>query len=91
MQALSKRISNEENTLSQYSSRIRTAYRLLLNSHNHILDILEQRTGSNSSSEVLAKGYAMLFKEGKRIRHADEMEPGDIIKIVVSSEEFLQQ
>ncbi|MCK9305642.1 MAG: exodeoxyribonuclease VII large subunit [Bacteroidales bacterium] len=82
-QALSGRISGENNRLSRYESRIRGACKMIISASNHTLDLLEQRITANSSAAIMSRGFAMLFRGGERIKRADEIEPGDKIKIIL--------
>ncbi len=87
--ALNKRIMAEHNRLEGFKSRIRSSYRLLLSSRNHTLDLLEQRILTNSSQSILAKGYALLFKNGQRVKQISEVNPGDSLKIVLNDGKLL--
>ncbi len=82
--ALNKRISEEHNRLEGLKIKIKNSCRFLLASHNHTLDILEQRVLTNSSQSILAKGYALVFKDGVRVKMIGDVNPGDTLKIVLS-------
>jgi exodeoxyribonuclease VII large subunit len=82
-QALNRRITNERNRLSGFATEIRAGYLALLASHRHALDLLEQRIFSNNAEALLGKGYALLFKDGARVRDISDVNTGDTLKVIL--------
>ncbi|MFA7088811.1 MAG: exodeoxyribonuclease VII large subunit [Bacteroidales bacterium] len=86
--AVYNRISRENQDLGHMLKDIKGAVRWLVQQHAHTLDILEQRIRKNNPLTLLEKGYSLTLCEGKTIRDAAMLKPGDKVHTVVRKGAF---
>ena len=46
----------------------------------HRIDLLSQRASSLDPDLLLSRGYSITLKDGQVVRHADQLQPGDVIE-----------
>jgi len=81
--SLRTRLINESNSLKSFTSRILNSYKIQIKSNQHKLQLLEQRVTSNNPLSLLTKGYALVLKDGVKVRQAEQVDAGDRIKVIL--------
>ena len=75
-----RRIDREQARLTMLSSRLSPLVGQLLTQHRHHLELLQQRTASLDPQLLLSRGYSITLLNGKAIRKATQLAPGDRIE-----------
>lgn len=81
--SLRTRLINESNSLKSFTSGILNSYKIQIKSNQHKLQLLEQRVTSNNPLSLLTKGYALVLKDGVKVRQAEQVDAGDRIKVIL--------
>ncbi len=78
-------IRREERRLDDFCEQFAQAGRRLLPDRRHALDVLSTRLEALGPRNVLARGYSitMLEKNGKIVRQATQVSPGDALRTVL--------
>jgi exodeoxyribonuclease VII large subunit len=66
--------------LNNYSVQLPLLIQGILLRARHRLDLLEQRAESADPMKLLQRGYSMTLHNGRIVRNAKELSPGDTIE-----------
>ena len=66
--------------LSTLNTQLATLSQRRLQREQHRLDMLAQRVQSLDPNLLLRRGYSITLKDGRAVRSADNLQPGDIIE-----------
>ena len=66
--------------LSTLNTQLATLSQRRLQREQHRLDMLAQRVQSLDPNLLLRRGYSITLKDGRAVRSADDLQPGDIIE-----------
>lgn len=66
--------------LSTLNTQLATLSQRRLQREQHCLDMLAQRVQSLDPNLLLRRGYSITLKDGRAVRSADNLQPGDIIE-----------
>ncbi len=78
-----QQMTAERLLLSPYPRRIRTALDILFSKAHHKHEMLERSVKLAEPSRILALGFSITMKDGKPVRNAAELKPGDEITTVL--------
>ena len=81
--SLHTRLINESNSLKSYVSRVLNSYKSQIRSNQHKIQLLEQRVSSNNPLSLLTKGYALILKDGAKVKQIAQVDTGDNIKVLL--------
>jgi exodeoxyribonuclease VII large subunit len=70
----------ERQRLNNYSVQLPLLIQGILLRARHRLDLLEQRAESADPTKLLQRGYSMTLHNGRIVRNAKELRPGDTIE-----------
>lgn len=62
--------------------RIRSAAGSLIAAHRHKVDLLEYKVGALNPAAILAKGFTLTLKDGKRVTSASQLQQGDVLTTI---------
>lgn len=79
--AKSQRLQTERNRLDMAATRLPTLAATTIEKHKNKLDHLEALVAANDPEKILAKGYALLSQEGKRLYSVGALEKGKPLSI----------
>ena len=85
MLAANRRLSDEDTNLTQMAMRMSTAAISRMNSEKHRLEVISERVRMNDPALLLKKGFSMTTLNGKVVRNATDVNPGDVIETVVEN------
>jgi exodeoxyribonuclease VII large subunit len=77
--ALYAKVERERNGMERREERMENTAKYAINNEQHRLQILEQRMEAVNPFRILEKGYSITWKDGKAVRSASELKPGDNI------------
>lgn len=80
MRSVSQRMDVERQRLNNYSVQLPLLIQGILLRARHRLDLLEQRAESADPTKLLQRGYSMTLHNGRIVRNAKELSPGDTIE-----------
>lgn len=80
MRSVSQRMDVERQQLNNYSVQLPLLIQGILLRARHRLDLLEQRAESADPTKLLQRGYSMTLHNGRIVRNAKELSPGDTIE-----------
>lgn len=75
-----KRVADAKFSLHTLRTTLTHASGLLLQRRHHQLELLQQRLADASPERLLARGYSITLKDGKAVKDASLLQPGDEIK-----------
>ncbi len=81
--SLHTRLMNESNNLKSLTNRFLNSYKIQVQSNYHMLQLLEQRVNANNPLSLLTKGYALVLKDGIKVKHIKQVEEGENIKVIL--------
>lgn len=83
---LCTRITTRRQTQLEFlQQKLQQNSRLRLTGESHRLQLLQQKIQDASPDKILARGYAIVWSEGKAVRQADQLKPGNGIEIKLHS------
>ena len=74
-----RRLSDAKLSLLRSRKDVAQAVTASLTRHRHRLELLQQRLADASPEKQLARGYSLTLKDGKVVKCAEELQPGDEI------------
>lgn len=74
-----KKLSNARMEVFTLQNRLRQSATLLLSEQKHKLKLLKQRIADASPEKLLKRGYSMTLKDGKIVKNASDVLPGDML------------
>lgn len=74
-----RRLSDAKLSLLRARKDVAQAVTASLTRHRHRLELLQQRLADVSPEKQLARGYSLTLKDGKVVKCAEELQPGDEI------------
>lgn len=77
--SVDRRLLTESNTLSMFPHRLRQCIERRLAGESRRLAVWEETVRLSSPQHILKRGYSLTLKEGKSVRSASELKPGDRI------------
>lgn len=77
---LQSRVSTAQRKLAILSQNIQPVLERKMLNESHRLQMLEQRIKSQDPELLLKRGYSITLKEGKSVKRAADLQPGDIIE-----------
>lgn len=80
--SLRLRIRTEENLLCGFARRLSAAASIRLGNEESRLKILELRLKGSDPKEILKAGYALVYREGIRVRSASSLAKGDAVEVL---------
>ena len=78
--SVSQRMDVERQRLNNYTVQLPLLIQGILMRARHRLDLLEQRAVSADPTKLLQRGYSMTLHNGRIVRNAKELSPGDTIE-----------
>ena len=82
--SLQSKLGGEESSLQSMRERLVSAVNGFFVKQSHTLELLEQRIESGNPLSLLKRGYSMALKDGERILSSNDVEEGDMIKVLLS-------
>lgn len=79
--ALGAKKINETNYLDQLQNKIITSYTQKIKDKEHKVDILQTRLLSLDPTDVLKRGFAVIYKDGIKIKSTNDIEIGNIYEL----------
>lgn len=73
-------LSQSRLALATMHKDIRQAVGTLLDRRRHRLELLSQRIADASPEKLLARGYSLTLKDGRAVRDASALQPGDVLE-----------
>lgn len=86
--AANKRLFDEHINLTRLSNKISDASLSHINTEKHRLEVITERIRMNDPALLLKKGFSMTTLNGKVIRNAMDVHPGDLIETIVEEGKF---
>ncbi|MCU0355541.1 MAG: exodeoxyribonuclease VII large subunit [Cytophagales bacterium] len=80
---LQKRLNETEQFLDDYTERLGWQRNTLFQQKNAQLDLLEARLQAVDPRALLAQGYSVTLKNGRKVTSATELRSGDVIETVL--------
>jgi len=77
-----------EQRLDDVAARVAYSQRDSLRARHHRLDLLSGRLDALSPQRVLARGYSVTLKDGRVVRDAVELAPGDVLRTRLANGEI---
>ena len=74
------RLTTLSTQLKTLNTQLETLSQRRLQREQHRLDMLAQRVQSLDPNLLLRRGYSITLKDGRAVRSADNLQPGDIIE-----------
>ena len=74
--------ADQRSRLDRNVSRIRAAVSASISSQRQKIDMLSYRIGALNPASVLAKGFTLTLKEGRRVTDSAQLQSGDVITTV---------
>ena len=82
--ALSVRITKEQYQLEKYHQALRPSLMRRMDKERHRIEMLAQRTQALDPQLLLQRGYSITLHQGKAVRDASQLAPGDEIETRLS-------
>ena len=82
--ALSVRITKERYQLEKYHQTLRPSLLRRMDKERHRIEMLAQRTQALDPQLLLQRGYSITLHDGKAVRDASLLSPGDVIETRLS-------
>ena len=74
-----RNLSHARLQLMPVGQQLRRAVSAQLDRHRHRLELLAQRIADASPDRLLARGYSLTLKDGRAVRDASALRPGDVL------------
>lgn len=82
--ALSVRITKERYLLENFHQALRPSLMRRMDKEKHRIEMLAQRTQALDPQLLLQRGYSITLHDGKAVRDASQLDPGDVIETRLS-------
>ncbi|MBP5505018.1 MAG: exodeoxyribonuclease VII large subunit [Bacteroidales bacterium] len=82
--AVRTKAAGQRQRLDALTARIRGAVSLLVQQQRSKVQMLEYKVGALNPASILAKGFSLTLKDGRRVTSAKSLKAGDDISIVLS-------
>ena len=80
--AVRAKAADQRSRLDRSVSRIRAAVSASVSSQRQKVDMLSYRIGALNPASVLAKGFTLTLKDGRRVSWAAQLQAGDVLTTV---------
>lgn len=77
---MQRRVQQADRRLDSLSRNIPSAMERRMTKESHRLQLLSQRIKAQDPELLLKRGYSITLKDGKSVRSAEQLKPGDIIE-----------
>lgn len=84
VQAVRRRIEEGQYRLERLSKSLRPAVERLMTQQRHHIELLSQRITAQDPTILLRRGYSITLHNGKAVRDASQLKPGDEIETRVA-------
>ena len=78
-------IADSNGNLSNLYARLTVASQNIITNENHRLAVISERVRANDPALLLKKGFSMTTLNGRIVRNAEDVKPGDVIETTVEN------
>lgn len=77
-----RQLDQHQFAMNSVHSEFKSSLKIILNTEQHHLSMLEKSLLYNNPQYILEKGFTLTLKDGQRVKHADTLKKGDAIETV---------